>query len=140
MGIVNRKFWGSVGNQKYDIMMADSTKNLRDITSLCDANKFKAVIDPDSPFKFEDFMKMFEKSMSHKAKGKLVIQIGDDDGNNDYGDKQEEEKDDVKEEVNEDNDGKGKEEEVVKSENVEEEPKEKEVDDKSEQEQGNKDE
>merc|ERR1712130_580972 len=50
-------------------MVADSTKNLRDITSLIDAHTIK----------FEEFMKMFEKSMGHKAKGKLVMLVNEDE-------------------------------------------------------------
>ena len=79
LSIANRKFWGAVGEQKYDFLMADSKKNLRDITSLIDAHKLKPVLDEESPFAFNDFMKMFDKCMVAKAKGKLVIHIGDDD-------------------------------------------------------------
>jgi len=79
LSLVNRKFWGAVGHQKYDFVMADSSSNLRDITALIDGGKIKAVLDAESPFKFSEFMKMFDKSMSHKARGKLVLHIADDD-------------------------------------------------------------
>ena len=79
LSLVNRKFWGAVGHQKYDFVMADSSKNLRDITALIDGGKIKAVLDAESPFKFSEIMKMFDKSMSHKARGKLVLHIADDE-------------------------------------------------------------
>jgi len=76
LSIANRKFWGSLGYQSYDFIMCDSTKNMADIAALIEAGKLNPCLDPDSPYKFEDYVSMFEKSMSHRARGKLVIQIG----------------------------------------------------------------
>ena len=76
LSIANRKFWGTLGYQSYDFVMCDSTRNMADIATMIDAGTLNPVLDPDSPFKFEDYLSMFEKSMSHRAKGKLVIQIG----------------------------------------------------------------
>ena len=102
LSLVNRKFWGSIGNDpNYDLHLMDSGKNLRDISSLIDANKLKPVLDTESPFKFEDYLKMIDKSMSHKAKGKLVIKISDDHkikSNQKEQKEVREQKDDIKEE------------------------------------------
>lgn len=121
--VLNRKFWGSVGHQKYDMMLADSKKNLKDISSLIDANKLKIKLDPQSPFKFEDFMKVFDVSMSRRAKGKLVLFVSDDD---------EKFVDEKKEEV--------KQEEEPKQEEEEEKPKQEEEKPKEEQEKPKKEE
>merc|ERR1719242_2482693 len=116
---MNRKFWGSLGHQKYDFVMADSSRNLRDITALIDGGKIKAVLDAESPFKFEEFQKVFEKCKNHSARGKLVLHIADDedaddhhhgigigvgigyeheDGDGDDDEEEEEDHDDIKEE------------------------------------------
>merc|ERR1712048_322592 len=55
------------------------------------------MLDKESPYKFEDYAKMFEKSIARKAKGKLVIKVSDDVNN-----ANDEQKNDVKEEVNDD--------------------------------------
>eukprot|EP00483_Globobulimina_turgida_P000062 UN00062 len=73
--IVNRKFWGSVGQQKYDFVMMDDSKSMSEVNQLVESGKLKAVIDQDSPYQFDDFLNMFEKSMAHKARGKLVLEI-----------------------------------------------------------------
>merc|ERR1719361_1429432 len=79
LSIANRKFWSSMGYQSYDMVLTDNKKNMDDIAKMIEAGKLEAVLDPDSPYKFEDYLKMFEKSMSHRAKGKLVIQIASDE-------------------------------------------------------------
>jgi len=79
LSLMNRKFWGAVGHQKYDFVMADSSRNLRDITALIDGGKIKAVLDAESPFKFEEYKKVFEKCKNHSARGKLVLHIADDE-------------------------------------------------------------
>jgi len=90
LSLMNRKFWGAVGHQKYDFVMADSSRNLRDITALIDGGKIKAVLDAESPFKFEEFQKVFEKCKNHSARGKLVLHIADDEET-----EEEEEEDDL---------------------------------------------
>merc|ERR1719295_1137130 len=72
------------------MVLANNKANMDDIAKMIEAGKLEPVLDPDSPYKFEDFLKMFEKSMSHRAKGKLVIQIATDSAET-------ESKDDVKE-------------------------------------------
>eukprot|EP01084_Bolivina_argentea_P245352 410802_1 len=77
LSVMNRKFWGSAGYQTYELHLADSSKNLGDITALIESKKLRAVLDPESPFKFEEYQQMIDKCMSHKARGKLVIHVSD---------------------------------------------------------------
>jgi len=105
LSIANRKFWGSVGYQSYDFILNDAKKNIEKIAAMVEGGKLNPVLDPDSPYQFEDFLKMFEKSMSHRAKGKLVIQIGGDskakndaDASSPSDDVKEEEQDEPKQE------------------------------------------
>eukprot|EP01084_Bolivina_argentea_P097272 174890_1 len=95
ISLINRKFWGAVGNQKYELFLVDpgdcATKNMSAVNKLVADGKLKPILDKESPFHFDNFMKMFEKSLLHKARGKLVLEICMD---NTYED-QKEEKDDV---------------------------------------------
>eukprot|EP01083_Nonionella_stella_P315880 1142347_1 len=80
MSIMNRKFWNAVGSgPSYDAIVCDSTKSLPEITAAIENGKVKPVLDKDSPFAFDDWLSMFNKSMAHKARGKLVIKIGDEE-------------------------------------------------------------
>jgi len=83
LSLMNRKFWGAVGHQKYDFVMADSSRNLKDITALIDGGKVRAVLDPSSPFRLEEYLKVFEKCAVHSARGKLVLHIADDEDTED---------------------------------------------------------
>ena len=100
LSMLNRKIWEKFGNQKYHLVLADSSKDLDTITSLIEGGKLKPILDKDSPYKFEDFGAAFAKQMSHKARGKLVIHVSDDNVVDNGGDDQ---KDDVKEEVDDNN-------------------------------------
>eukprot|EP01083_Nonionella_stella_P299664 1019034_1 len=62
--VVNRKFWGAVGEQQYEFHACDASKNLSDVTALIEAKKIKCVLDEESPYKFEEYLKMFENSMA----------------------------------------------------------------------------
>merc|ERR1719385_298538 len=68
-----------MGYQSYDLILTNSKADMPEIAAMIEAGKLECVLDPDSPYKFEDYLKMFEKSMSHRAKGKLVIQIASDE-------------------------------------------------------------
>merc|ERR1712228_583107 len=89
---INRSFWGAVGYQKYDFVLCDPSSYLDEITVLIESGKLDIMMDKESPFKFENYDAMFEKSMARKAKGKLILHVSDDNGVND------EQKDDFKEE------------------------------------------
>merc|ERR1712228_1108930 len=89
---INRSFWGAVGYQKYDFVLCDPSSYLDEITVLIESGKLDIMLDKESPFKFENYGAMFEKSMARKAKGKLVLHVSDDNGVND------EQKDDIEEE------------------------------------------
>merc|ERR1712207_46202 len=73
--LINRNFWSSVGYQKYNLVLTDSSKDLDTISGLIESGKLKPMLDAESPFKFEEFGKMFEKQMAHKARGKLVMKV-----------------------------------------------------------------
>ena len=75
---INRSLWGAVGYQTYDFVLCDPSSYLDDITKLVESGKLDIMLDQDSPFEFDDFGKMFEKSMARKAKGKLVLHVSDD--------------------------------------------------------------
>eukprot|EP01083_Nonionella_stella_P188566 695320_1 len=80
LSMVNRKFWNAVGSgPSYAAFLTDSTKSLPELTAAIESGKLKPVLDKESPFAFDDWLSMFNKSMAHKARGKLVIKIGDEE-------------------------------------------------------------
>lgn len=91
---INRKFWSALGEQNWDMLLEDASKNMDDIAQLMRDGKVKPVLDDESPFEFKDWAKMFEKQMALKARGKLVIKIADDgaDGTAANGNQEEETK------------------------------------------------
>ena len=49
-----------------------------DIAALVRDGKLKPMLDDESPFAFGDWRKMFEKQISQRAKGKLVMKVAED--------------------------------------------------------------
>eukprot|EP00485_Elphidium_margaritaceum_P021407 CAMPEP_0202713102 /NCGR_PEP_ID=MMETSP1385-20130828/49804_1 /ASSEMBLY_ACC=CAM_ASM_000861 /TAXON_ID=933848 /ORGANISM="Elphidium margaritaceum" /LENGTH=325 /DNA_ID=CAMNT_0049373349 /DNA_START=47 /DNA_END=1024 /DNA_ORIENTATION=+ len=84
-----------VGGPEF-VMQNPLGPNLKDVSKLVSDGKLKLKLDQESPFKFEDFLKMFEKSMAGKARGKLVMQVSEDEQGGAKGTKDVDDEKDVK--------------------------------------------
>ena len=73
--MINRKFWGALGEQCYDLLLSDGSQNLDDVSALIQSGKLKAVLDDESPFDFGDWRKIIQKEISSTKTGKLVLKV-----------------------------------------------------------------
>lgn len=82
MKIANRKLWSVFGWPRYRIFMTDTdtkehiTADLQELTRLVDEGKLKPLLD-DRKFTLSDesVRELFAASMSHRTKGKLVMDV-----------------------------------------------------------------
>eukprot|EP01084_Bolivina_argentea_P121791 215845_1 len=59
----------------YNLHSENPSQSIDDVTKLVELGKLKPILDSGSPYKFEEFIEMFERSVSKRAKGKLVLEI-----------------------------------------------------------------
>eukprot|EP01083_Nonionella_stella_P279674 951340_1 len=82
-GVLNRKFWGCMGEQKYHMVNQVRSKDIEKCLQLAMDKKVKIAIDEDSPYKLENYLECYKKSMGRKAHGKTIIKLIDDEQIND---------------------------------------------------------
>jgi len=72
-----RKLKTLAGAPEYISMLTDSdtAKDYTELHDFVEAGKLKPVLDPNSPYTFDNWKDAFAMLMSHRAKGKIVIKV-----------------------------------------------------------------
>ncbi|GAA5851724.1 hypothetical protein JCM9279_004384 [Rhodotorula babjevae] len=71
--LVRPRFLGGVPRKYVFGMMTADKKELDDMASLIGEGKLRPII--DSVFSFEDALKAYDRQMSHRAKGKVIVKV-----------------------------------------------------------------
>eukprot|EP01125_Pyxidicula_operculata_P015193 TRINITY_DN5138_c0_g1_i3.p1 TRINITY_DN5138_c0_g1~~TRINITY_DN5138_c0_g1_i3.p1 ORF type:complete len:289 (-),score=60.82 TRINITY_DN5138_c0_g1_i3:87-953(-) len=73
---VNNKFWSIFGYTSYlPVIVKPNVTQLQTILNLYKESKL--VVPIDTVYKFEEFVEAFEKSMSRRARGKIIIKVSE---------------------------------------------------------------
>ncbi|KNC87645.1 hypothetical protein SARC_00274 [Sphaeroforma arctica JP610] len=73
---IGRKAMAAIGmgpNYEFFLTNAGAPKDMTEISEWIEARKLRVIMDPTSPYKYEDTKDAFKLLMSHRAKGKLAI-------------------------------------------------------------------
>ena len=77
--MVSRKFWSLFDNPNYYHILMDNKKGLKDLLKMLSLGTIKIIVDEESPYNLNNVKDMLNKSIQHKAHGKLVLKIDRND-------------------------------------------------------------
>eukprot|EP00490_Sorites_sp_Unknown_P012409 CAMPEP_0114678412 /NCGR_PEP_ID=MMETSP0191-20121206/51705_1 /TAXON_ID=126664 /ORGANISM="Sorites sp." /LENGTH=438 /DNA_ID=CAMNT_0001952375 /DNA_START=25 /DNA_END=1341 /DNA_ORIENTATION=- len=77
--MVSRKFWSLFDNPNYYHILMDNKKGLKDLLKMLSLGTIKIIVDEESPYNLNNIKDMLNKSIQHKAHGKLVLKIDRND-------------------------------------------------------------
>jgi len=82
LSMTGRKIGAFFGGRSYDLFVGNPAKNLPDVSALIEAGNLDMLLNQDSPFELDAFQDVFDRLMSRKSRGKLVVRVSDEDDDN----------------------------------------------------------